>query len=444
MECPICLEPMRANTRWAKVHNCGHTYHHQCALQWVEHLNLCPTCRLRFHRLDVVQGGDGANTVITTLTVRDRLPANEAINNIPRQYVIRPGQNLHPPPPEDPLDDPALTPGVCIICFSAQVSRLQLLGCTACGGKFHRRCLAATTFASMWFCPVCDTSHEIADRARPGPALRPEPPVVLRGRTAAWDDADFDDRAGTGATRPRPDNGGARIRREVRAAQNQTPEETRLWQAWESARSGTAYEPELVLATTTARKKRPRAGPKAGAPAPSSLGQMAGAPDSLSGSSGQLPSTSVPSGPSRIGRLMGEIRSRQRTRFAGPDSTPDAASPDVIDLTEPDAPAHSEAGPALISSTNAPALLSTSDLTLLEKEAVQRHVRHQLRPYYQSAQIASESEYIAVNKSVSRQVYAEIVFLRAHGSDILAEDKRLGLVVSRCIGAWSPAGRDQA
>ena len=43
--CPICLNNLKNNVTLP----CGHSYHSECILNWIEKNNTCPICRIKLN-----------------------------------------------------------------------------------------------------------------------------------------------------------------------------------------------------------------------------------------------------------------------------------------------------------------------------------------------------------------------------------------------------------
>lgn len=376
---------------------------------------------------------DNRDQVLETIKVKDRLIENDAINHIPPEFII-------PPPAYTDSytltrsEEPEVSSGVCTICSSAQYSRLarSLLPCINCGAKFHRLCLGHRE-ETFWFCPVCDCRQEIANvrperRAR-RPAATPSRGLVLfneNNEIEEFDDAEEVVRSTSVL------NGGILLRREARAIQNLSPEESKSWELLELARNGESSMDAAIPAQSSETRKRRRRQ----APVENSSAQMDNSEETKrevqevkgedlsevqsKSSSIQLHTSATPlegtgNRPSRIASLMSQIN--RRNRFSHhvlvPPIEHSPLSSECLNLAESDSGSEVDAKRHCNYVT---------ELTLDQKRRVQKYVRNHLRPLYnplasneyfasngESGHIRSEKEYIDVNKRISRQVYASIL-----------------------------------
>lgn len=405
-ECPICLDPLCASTIAGKVHGCNHTYHKECIFQWAANLSLCPTCRKPLTQIDVV-ALSAPEVVLQTTKVQAKLLATDAINNIPQEFIIRPQQYAiqEASAARDAEDDAHASSGVCLICSSAAYSARAraMVGCAACGAKFHRNCLGHVD-EPAWFCPVCDCHQEMpllgGPRAARVAMSEPRPRRGLsifneHGEIEGFDDLDP---VALPVTRPRSSvlNGGVLMRREARARQNLSPDEARAWSAFESARSGadSAVERAVVELQPRRKRRRPR-------------------PAETASASALQADPEVQPGRSRISLLMSQIRSLTMTLVPNVDRAPQLAFPSEYSpqSSHPLTPASSP------QSTSSDLAEKIPPLSLENKQMVQTHVRNVLRPLYngdvQLRRIKTEEEYIHINKSLSRQIYTHISSLCA-------------------------------
>lgn len=452
-ECPICLDNIGPQDLLGRVHQCLHYYHNQCITQWSSHSNSCPTCRKLYYKVDIVSN-ENHKAVISTFEVKDKLIENDAINEIPAEFII--------PPPSytdnftaAPSGDQELHSGVCTICSSAQYSRLvrSLLSCSSCGAKFHKLCLGHTD-EPYWFCPVCDNREEITTGARLRRSVRPAT-TPRRGlqifndptQIEEFDDAEEVVRATSVL------NGGILLRREARAIQNLSPEEASSWEILEQARSGVStLELAVNPANSETRKRRRR---RAAPPAAQDL--LNAAPLESSSRNAPLPiptpttarseTTAVDEQRhSRIASLMSQIKHRSHA--------PITHSGGGVPLTA-HSPLSSESLPLADSDSGSEIdakrqCSNTTDLTLTQKRMVQKHVRNHLRPLYnprlqsdEPGYIRSEAEYINTNKCISRKVYASILSLCSReGHKVLDEyfagdEFKLKELVDEHVNDWN-------
>ncbi|SGZ48305.1 CIC11C00000000630 [Sungouiella intermedia] len=454
-ECPICLDPLGLRDLVGRIHGCLHHYHKQCITQWSSHSNSCPTCRKLYYGIDIV-ANDIQHQVLETINVKDKLIENDAINQIPPEFII-------PPPAYADTytnmrsEEPELNSGVCTICSSAQYSRLarSLLPCINCGAKFHRLCLGHRD-ETFWFCPVCDCRQEIAPlrqerRARRTVAAPSRGLVIFNDNNEIeeFDDAEEVIRSTSVL------NGGILLRREARAIQNLSPEEARSWELFELARNGLATsEPAVATPTSEARKRRRRRAPESSSQdTHKEENHLKNEENTLDVKREAFPTPNRTmegneQRPSRIASLMSQINRRNRAHTAvSHEHSP--LSSECLNLAD------SDSGSELDSKR--PCNYVT-ELTLDQKRRVQKYVRNHLRPLYNphpsdpgtnespgSGHIRTEEEYIDVNKRISRQVYASILSLCARNGPLALEgyfsddESRLKALVDGHVEGWNLA-----
>ncbi|RLV95739.1 hypothetical protein JA1_000832 [Spathaspora sp. JA1] len=142
--------------------------------------NSCPTCRTRFHKINI-STKSSPDKIIQSIRVKDKLLPNSAINDIPSQFIIP--SRLPPPLPsitptlqinaqyyEEDEDDEEWgvisASGICSICsssiFNQRNNRNQLITCRSCFSKFHLQCLGVSNpdQSLTWCCPICDYYQE--------------------------------------------------------------------------------------------------------------------------------------------------------------------------------------------------------------------------------------------------------------------------------------------
>ncbi|CUM45740.1 unnamed protein product [Debaryomyces fabryi] len=172
-ECTICLELITLVSTIGTIKNCHHYYHEDCILQWSSHSNSCPTCRKLFYKIDVSRY-DKRDKIQKLISIRDKLLPNDAIDQIPQEYIIPTNypaterENNH-----DSLDqiteNYSSNNKLCSICSSSDyrssLSR-NLIYCNNCPSAFHLNCLGVNTYEETddltWCCPMCDNLQEIA------------------------------------------------------------------------------------------------------------------------------------------------------------------------------------------------------------------------------------------------------------------------------------------
>lgn len=457
-ECPICLEGVGPSDVIGIVYPCAHHYHEQCLLPWSTHSNSCPTCRKSFYKINVATKS-APETILRSFGIKDKLQPNAAIDSIPAEYVIPPSEVPHRERIERERD---IQPGgVCQVCSSASYALRQraMVSCVACNASFHVSCLGAASHEPVsmeWFCPVCDCYQELsipnANRVHVRASSRG--PTSVRKHSLVTTDSDlahavFEDSLDSLDSEParferpsRPNvlNGGVLLRREERALRNLTPEEAHLWEMLERARTGNEDVQLPASANNQPRRKRRRR----------TLG-VATPVEGLSTSQTQNVTVPEASSGSRIGSLMSQIKLRpQRHTARISDERHFAMTP---------APPASH----IVSSTRLSPMISpvTSDsesesrrqvfgrsgreLTIEQKRVIQKHVRDNLRPLYipsgstGSGTITSESEYIRINKSISRKIYSAIISLEEQEGPQIYEDyfnnpsSKLREMVDSCV-----------
>lgn len=385
MECPICLDPLLPQSILGRIHNCHHVYHDNCIIEWSGRSNNCPTCREMFNQIDIV-ASNLPDIVIQTLPVQNRLIENDAINNIPSEYVITPldfQEQITLAVEPDRAD--ATASGVCLICSSAQYTSAsrKIATCVGCGAKFHHACLGRTV-EPTWFCPVCDCHQEFPlmrrDTWRQGPSRRSNPQAHSRplNTDSAMENDLFEDSAPL-VRSSNVLNGGVILRREERARRNLTPAEAKSWDLFEQARKGDDAVPDTV--STNDEKKRKRR------PKPTHNSTL-NTESSNEANRIKFQNQTLRATPSRISSLMSQIRSKSD----GAQDSSSSSDPIVIDLVPE----------------------NDKSLTLEQKRMVQKHVRKFLLRYFDGRDptlyyLKTEEQYIYVNKNISHGVYAHIL-----------------------------------
>lgn len=436
VECPICLEGIKSSDIIGIVYPCSHHYHEQCLLQWSTQSNSCPTCRKPFHKVNIAVKSN-PQVVLRSYNVQDKLMPNEAINNIPPEFVIPPSVV---PQRERVEQERDIQPGgVCQVCSSASYALRQraMVSCVACNASFHVSCLGAASHepgSSEWFCPVCDCFQELytsgLSRSR---TRRPARAVVgSRNSSLITTDSDlaeavFEDSLDSleavappleRRSRSNVLNGGVLLRREERALRNLTPEEAHLWDMFEQARTG-----NLDLAPTTTVEEKPRRKRRRRTTEAVPL-------ESLSSQAASGQGTSE-SGSSRIGSLMNQIKLRPQRGGTVPEERSSTSlplplvAPPITRLSPMISPVTSDSE----SESRRPLFDRTGrELTLEQKRMVQKYVRDNLRPLYtpnetsRRGTITTEEEYIRINKSISRKIYSAILSLEEEEGPLIYED----------------------
>lgn len=161
-ECMICLESISPFDKVGKVPCCStKMYHDQCILQWSQKSNSCPTCRNRFHKIEISMH----NKIINSIAIKDKLLPNPAINDIPSQYIINDrilsaittNRTITTSIAEEVEEE--LIEGVCYIC---SINSRNGIICQNCGCNFHLNCLGVIEVNDLftWCCPICDCNQE--------------------------------------------------------------------------------------------------------------------------------------------------------------------------------------------------------------------------------------------------------------------------------------------
>lgn len=439
-ECTICLESL--DSKFGIITTCRHFYHDKCIKTWSNNSNSCPTCRKLFYNIDISDTREG-QVVIETLSVKDKLLPNDAINDIPREFVI-PANSLTPIEPPEPVE----TQGLCNICSSSDYrSTRNLINCSNCNCKFHQRCLGITNGIESWNCPICDYFQEFilpvnprrrhiinvrrGRTSRPGPAtgvtgnvgdivMEDEEPIrrprETRGLIIHNENNELDDEFlyNPPSTTNQVMNGGILRRKEHKQLQMLSTEEIKSWEMFEKARNNETINAEQPIDNNVRRKRKKRQEPI-------------------------IPAEVTPTaGPSRISNLMNQIKHSEHPTFTNgqpldsdnftfhssnssrqsPGQSPQSTSPRSLSPQSPRSPSST-----LPTSTPAGSGL---ELTLDQKSIIQVLIRNNLRPLYKEKTIKSQEDYISINKSASRKIYAKVLKLSQTFklSDILTVDNK--------------------
>ncbi|PVH14676.1 uncharacterized protein CXQ87_002823 [Candidozyma duobushaemuli] len=322
---------------------------------------------------------------------------NDAINNIPTEFVIPPNVVPQREPIEQDRDiQPAVMlfvnvpwPAVWLVIRpSMSPALVQLRMSQARSNGFAQTVTAIKSFI-------------LQARA-----------AIPRSNTLITTDSDlaqavFDDsldslETGPSSRRSRSHvlNGGVLLRREERALRNLTPEEAHSWDMFEQARTGGSGTAPTTPVEDKPRRKRRRRGEAAAEPS-----SVQSPPEPS-----QSPSEA---GSSRISSLMSQIRSRPRSSVT--DERPAVQVPSAPTMTRMSpliSPVTSDSESEL---RRPPFERPGRELTLEQKRIIQKHVRDNLRPLYtpndptKTGTITTEDEYIRINKSISRKIYSAIL-----------------------------------
>lgn len=446
MECPICLDPILPQSILGRIHNCLHIYHEQCINEWSRRSNLCPTCRKIFNSIDVV-ASNLPGMVILTVHVQNRLNENDAINNIPSEFVLTHEAYQEQLAQVSEFDrNDGSTAGVCLICSSAQYTSasMKMASCVGCGGNFHHSCLGRTV-EPTWFCPVCDCHQEF-----PIPLIQSSPSTSSRRTTGqtrssrrnivTTTEPDFFMDSEPLVRSTAAINGGVLLRREERARKNLTPEEAQSWDLFEQARNGTN---DLITTSTTKpevlkRKRRP----KLNRPA-FDFNQAEGTVNLSQTSTVSIAATETYS--ERTDQSDRSDRSEKTDKISSRVQPTSRISSLMNQIR------HNHDGAHLSQPTSDPIvidLVSGSDqmtLTLDQKRKVQKHVRTLLSCYFDGKDsskhwIKTESQYIQVNKSISHKVYGALLNqfseIERLGEFFTQHDEKLHFMVKDRVDEW--------
>ena len=172
-ECTICLEVITFSSTIGTIKNCHHYYHEDCILQWSSHSNSCPTCRKLFYKIDVSRH-DKPNKIQKLISIRDKLLPNDAIDQIPQEYIIP--TNYPSTDREDShntldqiTEHYSSNNKLCSICSSSDYrssSSRNLIYCNNCPSAFHLNCLGVNAYEEFddltWCCPMCDSLQDLS------------------------------------------------------------------------------------------------------------------------------------------------------------------------------------------------------------------------------------------------------------------------------------------
>ncbi|ODQ77324.1 hypothetical protein BABINDRAFT_178194 [Babjeviella inositovora NRRL Y-12698] len=469
-DCTICLEGLydtAISNHIGRISTCGHIYHAECIKSWSDRSSSCPTCRLHFQHIDIL---DHHMAVYERLEVKDKFYQSEdVLNEIPEEFI-------NPPDSEDDssshfrhqtndylLQSPYSRFITCTLCDSQSGSSMvgSMVLCDGCSGLFHVSCLGLEA-GEPWFCPMCDSPHEGTRAVTPNIGIRRSRNSILthriyeaatrrnqemRGRALNSNPPGFDALPSTplssftslsvslnGFTLLSPIV--HRNRYEPSPPPRKlTKEETNAWEQFDKAKDmGVATEPSV-----TARKRQTGdAERKFKRPSRRTRGNetiIETGPSTLE--SPQLPKKSLVSSilsemkanSSKItiandGLIMTGINlhetnpnihnTRSLATFSPPGSprSPEASDSD-IEIKLPDffgidagfqPPQKGGKMRADLPVSNSESDSSSSVLTYENKKRIQENVRDVLRPLYKDGKIDFD-KYTAINKTVSRKLY---------------------------------------
>ncbi|EGW33112.1 uncharacterized protein SPAPADRAFT_150765 [Spathaspora passalidarum NRRL Y-27907] len=469
-ECSICLEPILSNHTVGKIANCCNiSYHDKCLITWSQMSNSCPTCRKRFHKINISSKSN--DKIIHTIQVKDKLLPNGAINDIPSQFIIPPTPSpsiqLNAQYFDDNEDEEEeewgllSASGVCCICSSSIYSnsyRNQLITCRSCFSKFHLHCLGVSPDQYLiWNCPICDCHQECVVARNPssaaagrrrinsilnnlmGGSRRSRSNLVIHNENDELDidflyenndDADFSIRPWQQVSPMEPShtviNGGVIRRREEKQRLQLTEEEKNSWSLFEQARNQEDQEAGIVD------------------PVESSLSQVTSEGDKkrrrrkkMTPLEHKNPEEGSSSGNGRITSLINQLKApNQKSKPSRPplrnivcaptSSSSCALKPPAITAESPGSSSPQSNSPMESSSysndsdtqyesdTKSRKRPKPAGLNLEQKVEIQNHIKNVLRPLYKpgsedSKFINTEEEYIRINKTISRKIYSHIL-----------------------------------
>jgi len=407
--------------------------------------------------------------IAKTIQIQDKLLPNPAINQIPSQFII--GSNEHRNDVED-TSPYASDAGFCCLCAVTRRNSPLLL-CQQCASNFHINCLgisdAETDDYFSWYCPMCDCHQETILPMRPvrralfSGMTRRQPPtsrrLVIRNENDEIDDSflyNDEPMPAFSSMRMHHDevprasnviNGGVILRREQKMRLRLSEEEVSSWNMFEQARKQGDGDVSMVVTSSSAaqdgnkrRRRRKRA-----AELVQPLEQPSISPQqSVAATLGNL---SVHE--SRISNLIGQLKhpKRQHNSLALTSSSLSSAGP--LTLAPSNMIPSSSASESAASITNSPMestnyssddneYIQRRELTLKEKQVIQKIVQGRLKPKYkpgpsEGGYITNEEEFIAINKRISRNIYAHIINAVDDVDEYFKNEEKLRKVVNEYI-----------
>ncbi|KAG7661483.1 uncharacterized protein J8A68_005061 [[Candida] subhashii] len=214
--------------------------------------NSCPTCRKRFHQIQISQAYH-PHKIINTISIQDKLLPNQGINDIPSQFII-PRFQIQPIR-EDEYEDEEnglVTNGVCWVVDSGN-------------GYLN------------WCCPMCDFEQESILPRRVLPILgasvgvssdrvRRRPNLIIHNENNELDiDFLYENQYPTEMnsyeqpierTHSTVINGGVILRREEKARQRLTEEEMNSWQLFDQAKAQTDINTDTSIGSSSSKPTR--------------------------------------------------------------------------------------------------------------------------------------------------------------------------------------------
>ncbi|KAI5958226.1 hypothetical protein KGF57_002581 [Candida theae] len=424
-------------------------------------------CRNRFHQVHISLK-DKPDAITRTIRIQDKLLPNPAINQIPSRYIVNLNDSTNEVEDANSYTQEA---GFCCLCSITRRTS-PLIPCQECSSGFHVNCLGISDAGSddyfHWYCPMCDCYQETALPMRPirrslfsgmtGRQSSSTRRLVIRNENDEIDD-DFlyneDPMPVFGDLQPRHDevarasdviNGGVILRREQKLRSRLSKEEVSSWDMFEQARNQRGGDDDVTMdvhSSSTmpdvAKRRRRRKRPDRSL-APSTLTQEQHAAPLAESSSMQE---------SRISNLIGQLKQAKRqhnTSALAPTSVvamaPLAQSPSSIlpSLSASDSAASTGNSPmeSAAYSSDDNEHIFRRELTLDEKLVIQKIVRGKLKPKYKPGSndkdsISNEEEFIAINKRVSRKIYAHIINSVGEIDDYFKNEVKLRRVINEYI-----------
>lgn len=511
-ECTICLENIVTSSSIGTIQSCHHYYHEDCILQWSSHSNSCPTCRKLFYKIETSKCGNPTK-IEKVISIRDKLLPNDAIDQIPSEYIIRsysPSERENNQTSLDQIvENYSSNNKLCSICSSSDYRNSltrNLIFCNNCPSAFHQNCLGidihGTSDDFSWCCPMCDTlqdipvlptyqSHAGSNRVRGGiggnirpRAKRVRTPRTIRSlinsritdsvfrnissaNTHVIPNASLDDwevKTNTNQ-RQRPGlvihnendeldddflysnvscendipnnsysqpimNGGVILRKELKDKQNLSKEEAQSWDIFDQARKcqddGEVTDSAMSLTLNGGSEpQRRRRRKKISTPIETETTKTEGTSANIQNQLGELNKNT------RISNLISQVRSASQAGHNKHDINfnveviqDDTQKNESINRIESSLNTDSEPKPKFTRKKTCPGVPTNVELSLEQKNEIQKHIRNNLRPLYRPGKhannetptIKSEDVYIEINKSASRKIYAHIQSLVMSGT----------------------------
>ncbi|KAG5421598.1 hypothetical protein I9W82_000689 [Candida metapsilosis] len=456
-ECMICLEHMQPTDHVGKIPCCPNKfYHRDCIEIWASKSNSCPMCRNKFHQVHISLQAK-PNAISHSIQIRDKLLPNPAIDQIPSQFILN---------SNDRINDADLSPyspdsGFCCLCAITR-SNSPLIPCQQCASSFHVNCLGINDSTPdgyfNWYCPMCDYNQETILPMRPlrralfsGITRRQTPSsrrLVIRNENDEIDDSFlyndepmplFSNFHAHHDGLPRASNvmnGGVILRREQKLRSRLSEEEVSSWNLFEQARSQPEGDVDVGVGSSTTvdtnkrRRRRKR-----------TIGASQSSLKTESPEQQAVPVSGIQE--SRISSLIGQLKHTKRQSnsmaFSGTGTLP--ASSNIVPSSSLSDSAASIGNSPMEStsySSDDNEYIQRRELTLEEKHVIQKIVRGKLKPRYKPGSneegfISNEEEFIAINKRVSRSIYAHIINSVEDVDEYFKNEAKLKQVVNEYI-----------